>query len=916
MPGHNSPTSKPSPSRETSSLPTKLVEDFSSMPHQPVIPHCPQYSAEQTHLISEEVTELLQKGAIGEIVPVKQPGFYSNLFLVPKKDGGKRPVINLKSLNNFVNKEHFKMEGIHTLKDILRQGDWLAKIDLKDAFFSIPIHPSHRKFLRFIFKERAYQFNCLPFGLSSAPWVFTKTLKPALAILRERGVRLLAYIDDILILAESRDLILDQVTGMLYLLQCLGFIVNTKKSVLNPAQVIEFLGLSVDSVAMEIRLPPIKIKQIRAEARKLARQKSVSARMLAQLLGKMNATNCVLPPGPLFYRYLQMALTNTLEQSSQCYEAQVPLTQECLEELEWWDSNMCRWNGKTLVQRDIDLVIESDASLEGWGAHCSRQRTGGPWSQQERSMHINCLELLAATLATKTFAKSKTSISILLRIDNTTAVAYINNLGGTVSRELVMLTRNLWMWCLERNIHITAVHLPGALNTIADTESREMLDRTDWKLNPVIFQKITTLYGPLDMDLFASRLSTQCPHYFSWRPDPYALATDAFLQDWTAMKCYANPPWNLVGRVLAQVQSQQTQVVLVAPVWKAQPWFPTLLNMLIDHPRLIIPTPRKPISVDPMPLLPQLAVWHISGISSEVRTFQKKLQHCSSSHGGPKQTSPMTHCLENGIAGVLNGLSIHFLDLSAISSVHEKVDGYNVGQHPLISRLLKGIFHDRPPLPRYTSTWNVQTVLNYLEGLGENQSLPLKDLSWKLAMLLALTRPSRSADLSQLDLKRRVHKPDGVCFYPNVLAKQSRQGSQIAHFFFPSLPENPTLCPVMTLKAYEDRTKPIRDNEPRLFISFIKPYKAVTSSSVARWLKAVLTAAGIDTAIFSAHSTRGASSSAAAKVGITTNDILKAADWSSESVFQKFYYKPSDNPSYGRAVLSNSATNNTVDMRD
>jgi len=95
--------------------------DFSSMPHQPVIPHCPQYSAEQTQLISEEVTELLQKGAIEEIVPVEQTGFYSNLFLVPKKDGGQRPVINLKALNNFVNKEHFKMEGIHTLKDLLGQ---------------------------------------------------------------------------------------------------------------------------------------------------------------------------------------------------------------------------------------------------------------------------------------------------------------------------------------------------------------------------------------------------------------------------------------------------------------------------------------------------------------------------------------------------------------------------------------------------------------------------------------------------------------------------------------------------------------------------------------------------------------------------------------------------------------------------
>jgi len=172
-------------------------------------------------------------------------------------------------------------------------------------FFSIPIHPNHKKFLRFIFKEKTHQFNCLPFSLSSAPWVFTKTLKPALAILREKGVCLIAYIDNILILAESRELILDHVTGIRYLLECLGFIVNTKKSILNPTQVIQFLGLSVDSIAMEVKLPPIKLKQIRADARKLARQETVSTHMLAQLLGKMNATNCVLPPGPLFYCHLQ-----------------------------------------------------------------------------------------------------------------------------------------------------------------------------------------------------------------------------------------------------------------------------------------------------------------------------------------------------------------------------------------------------------------------------------------------------------------------------------------------------------------------------------------------------------------------------------------------------------------------------------
>ena len=107
-----------------------------------------------------------------------------------------------------------------------------------------------------------------------------------------------------------------------------------------------------------------------------------------------------------------------------------------------------------------------------------------------------------------------------------------------------------------------------------------------------------------------------------------------------------------------------------------------------------------------------------------------------------------------------------------------------------------------------------------------------------------------------------------------------------------------------TLKAYEDRTAPYREGEHNLFLALIKPYKAVTSSTIARWLKSLLEAAGIDTSVFTAHSVRGASSSVAANLGITTNDILRAADRSSESVFQRFYYKPTEDPSFGRAVLS------------
>ena len=169
-------------------------------------------------------------------------------------------------------------------------------------------------------------------------------------------------------------------------------------------------------------------------------------------------------------------------------------------------------------------------------------------------------------MAVQSFTKNKAKLSVLLKVDNTTAVAYINNLGGTVSKELVALTRDLWLWCLERNIHITAQYLPGKQNVIADAESRTMKDRSDWKLDVSIFQEIDHIFGPIEVDLFASHLTNQCPVYFSWWPDPYAAATNVFLQDWSQVKGFANPPWNLIGRVLALTKAQQTKVVLVAPV--------------------------------------------------------------------------------------------------------------------------------------------------------------------------------------------------------------------------------------------------------------------------------------------------------------------------------------------------------------
>ena len=219
-----------------------------------------------------------------------------------------------------------------------------------------------------------------------------------------------------------------------------------------------------------------------------------------------------------------------------------PLTKEVKEDLNWWATHPTSWNGKSIIRGNPDLTIETDASNTGWGARCGSLQTGGPWSPTEARMHINCLELLAATLAIQAFAKKQENILVHLKMDSTSqALTYINKMGGTVSPNLNRLTKDLWTWCLARNITLRAYHLPGALNEKADEESRIMKDRSDWMLCRETFRRIQTQFGPLDIDLFASRLTKQLPTYVSWRPDPQALETDAFSMNWKGLKAYANP---------------------------------------------------------------------------------------------------------------------------------------------------------------------------------------------------------------------------------------------------------------------------------------------------------------------------------------------------------------------------------------
>ena len=429
------------------------------------------------------------------------------------------------------------------------------KIDLKDAYLTVPIWKNHQKYLRFLWKGSMLEFGCLPFGLGTAPRVFTKLMKPVVGALRQRGIRLIIYLDDLLIMTESHDQALHHAASTLNLLEGLGFIVNYQKSQLLSSQKIEFLGFLIDSNTMTLQLPGEKLQKIRKKCQELLAMTTVSVRELSKFLGLLTSSiQAIFPaPPPLHYRHLQR-LKNTTLASQKTYNVMVTLDQAANEEILWWRDHLHAWNGRALFQDPVDLVIETDFSRKGWGAYCQGVSTGGPWSFEEKRLHINCFELLAGSLAMKTFTKSKVCAHVKLLMDSTSAVAYING-KYTFEKFSEFSNRSVGM-VLPKSLDSVSPASPRAFECESRQGVQGFRGLQRLEIEPDIFQTLQNKWGPFEVDLFASRLTKQLPKFASWKPDPMAAYTDAFSLDCGQILGYAFPPFALINRPLCTTVSE------------------------------------------------------------------------------------------------------------------------------------------------------------------------------------------------------------------------------------------------------------------------------------------------------------------------------------------------------------------------
>ncbi|KAL0161814.1 hypothetical protein M9458_041210, partial [Cirrhinus mrigala] len=406
-----------------------------------------------------------------------------------------------------------------------------------------------------------------PDVVALSPRVFTKVAEGALNPLWRKGIRILNYLDDWLIMAHSRDLLCEHRDLVLQHLSHLGLQVNREKSKLSPVQRISFLGMELDSVNMTACLTNERTQSVLSCLKSFRHKTAVPLKTFQRLLGHMAAAAAVMPLGLLHMRPLQRCLQ--------------------IESRDWhgivahsglaFPRSVAAYSARsqTLLSYGPEhVVVHTDASTTGWGAVCNGQAASGFWTGPRLLWHINCLELLAVLLALRRFLPMLRHKHVLVRTDNTATVAYINRQGGLRSRRMSQLARHLLLWSQTRLKSLRAVHIPGELNRAADQLSRQPTHPGEWRLHPQTVQLIWSRFGEAQIDLFASPESSHCQLYYSLGEAP--LGRDALAHSWP-------PGPNLLAQSLCKIREDGEQVLLVAPFWPTRTC-PSLEDPLEEGP--------------------------------------------------------------------------------------------------------------------------------------------------------------------------------------------------------------------------------------------------------------------------------------------------------------------------------------------
>lgn len=528
---------------------------------------------ENAVFVSQSIVELLGHGCIKELV--FPPNVCSPLVVVVSRAGKKRLVINLRYVNRFLSHTKFKYEDMRTALMFFEKDDFLCTFDLKSGYHHVDIHPSSQPFLGFQWDGRYYMFTVLPFGLSTACYIFTKLLRPLVAHWRSKGIRVVVYIDDGIVVAQGRDRARHCSQIIKDTLDAAGFVTNPAKCQWVPQCSGQWLGFSINLHEGSIAIPEGKVQCLKDQLLAARTKHCMSAKFLAGIVGRIISMGLGLGP---IVRLRTRSLYALLESRSSWYDS-LEINADAKAELEFWLSGIDVYNGQSIWRAPSAVrVVYSDASSTGYGGYvvehgcCVAQ---GQWDVNECVKSSTWRELAAVARVLGSVAGRLANHRVRWFTDNQNVVRIIT--VGSRIEELQAQAMIIFKLALCHQISIEPEWIPREQNELADYISR-IIDYDDWSINPAVFGMLDAYWGPHTVDRFAHDQNAQLERFNSKYWCPGTEAVDAFTVNWQGENNWWCPPIGLVPRVLQHASNCMCEGTLIIPHWRSAPFWPMLCS--------------------------------------------------------------------------------------------------------------------------------------------------------------------------------------------------------------------------------------------------------------------------------------------------------------------------------------------------
>jgi hypothetical protein len=538
---------------------------------------------------------------LGIIEQVPEPlhadgGIYHQFICVLNKEEA-RGCLSCTSINEYIPYTHFKMEGLHTVRDVAQVNDYMGSLDISKYYPHYKVNEDHKKYLRFVVDGIRWQYVGCPFGLSNLPFLCTKALKPLVKKWRAAGIRCVNLLDDVKVFNQDKRQCLRDMQRIETDLESHGFVLNTKKRVL-PTQVGDCFGLDLDTTSMSLQIPGKKRKDVVQSTKTVLKQDeagTLTIRKMAGLLGKVNFLTPAWTSAKTHVSALQQDKNRALHRANKRWNTQYKMSQRAREQAYHLITSVQSAPPRCFIMKgEPQITLTGDASSQGYGVYdeADGEAVEGFWTRAEAARSSNRRELLTPCLGIQALHKKILSIPrdetgkirLRYRSDNSTTVSNINRRGGA-SAELTDLLAPTLRWAERNGVELEALYIPGKENVISDAMSRRGIDRHDWRVKQRLVNALQDRWGKFSVDAFATRLSSRVSRFWSMNPEPGSSAVDAFAQSWTDEQLiWACPPPNQIAKVVRKAVSERANVVLCVPAWEMAPWWPLLRVAIGEKP--------------------------------------------------------------------------------------------------------------------------------------------------------------------------------------------------------------------------------------------------------------------------------------------------------------------------------------------